>query len=436
MNKKNMIAVLLALLVIVVPFASAQELKAEEVIDVTNDNQYLEISSVRINGDYAEDGDILQVKRGETLDIRVTVKAGQNDVRNAEIQAFIAGYRYSKYERELVSDFEGPFNLPAGNKRSHELSLKIPFDMEQKDAKLRIVVSDENSPYLIVYNYQLNIEGADESNAVTIRDFLISPSSEIEAGRALSFKVRVKNIGMSNLDDVKVTVAIPELNIQTHETIDELEGEETQSFEALLLRIPSDAKAGTYDVVATVEFDKYERVRMTKTITVTGAQTTPTTTKTTVTMPESVEVVKGTTGAVYPILLQNHDSVAKTYVISVSGVSNWATSSFEPSSVVIVNGGESKTVYLKLSAKDDAEAGDKVFRVTIQSGSDVSETSAVASIKDDSTQKTTTELNLRAVLEWSLIILIVVLIILGLVLVFTRMRKSGKDDDEETQTYY
>lgn len=426
---------LMALLIVAVPFATAQSLTVAD--DVTKTVDYLTISTVKINGDTAENGDVLRVERGEDLDIRVTLKAGANDVENAEIQAYIAGYRYSKYERELVSDFEGPIDLPAGNKDSYDLSLEIPFDMEQKDAKLRIVVSDENSPGLIIYNYQLNIEGADESNAVRIKDFLISPSSTIEAGRALSFKVKVENIGEDDLDDVKVMVAIPELDIQAFETIDELEAEETQSFESLLLRIPTDAEAGDYEIIATVEFDKYEKVTTSKTITVKAAAATGTGTsgQTTVTMPESVEVVKGTSGAVYPILLQNHDNVARTYVVSVSGVSEWATSSFEPSSVVIVNAGESKTVYLKLSAKDDAEAGDKVFKVTIQSGTDVSETSAVASVKDGDAQKTA-GLNLRSVLEWALIILIIVLIVLGLVLVFTRMRKSGKDDEEETQTYY
>ena len=122
--------------------------------------------------------------------------------------------------------------------------------------------------------------------------------------------------------------------------------------------------------------------------------------------------------------------------MSDSGISEWGTSSFEPSSVVIVNGGESKTVYLKLSAKDDSTAGDNVFKVTIASGADSNEASAVATVKESSQAPAATSANLRTVLEWALIILIIVLIVLGLILVFTRMGKNGKDDDEEAQTYY
>lgn len=425
MNTKKLIFALIMVVLLAMPLVSAQ----------SNTTDYLTVTNVRINGDDAEDGDILRVKLGEELDIRVTVRAGDNDVENAEIEAFIAGYRYSKYERDLVNDFEGPFDLPANNKDSFDLDLEVPFDMEQKDAKLRIIISDENSPGLIIFNYQLNIEGADESNAIRIRNFLISPSERIEAGRALAFKVKVENIGEDTLDDVTVRVAIPALDIQAFETIDEIDSEETQSFESLLLRIPSDATPGDYEVVATVEFDRFESVEETKIITVKEAvRETAGEGKTTVTMPESVEVVKGSTGAVYPILIQNQDSASRTYVISVSGVSSWATSSFEPSSVVIINGGSSKTIYLKLSANDEAEDGDRVFQVSIASGDDTSETSVVANVKGGEADSTTTDL--RTVLEWVLIILIIVLIILGLVLVFSRMRKGDKEDDDESQTYY
>src|SRR5690606_20898163 len=136
-----------------------------------------------------------------------------------------------------------------GNKRSFDLTVKVPEDMNQKDAKLRIVVADENSPNLITYNYQLSIYGTAESNAIQIRDFLISPSTTVEAGKAMNFRVRVKNVGNYDLDDVTAEVAIPGLGIQTYETIDSLRVDQTMSFEALLLRLPYDAQPGTYDVV-------------------------------------------------------------------------------------------------------------------------------------------------------------------------------------------
>lgn len=408
----------------------------------------LTVYELEINRMDGLDSKIITIERGEDIDIDVTVLAGLNDVENVQIEAFIAGYRYAEYERDLVTDYTKTFDLTAENKRSFGLKLQVPVDMDKKDAKLRIIIADENSDNVIQFNYQLNIEGSSDDNAVDIRKFLISPSEEIEAGRALSFKVQVKNVGNSDLDDVTVRVAIPELGVQAYETIDELESNdgdgEVQSFEALLVRIPSNAKAGTYDVVATVEFDKYRSVEMTKEITVIAAEDTSDNNeasgKTLVMMPDSIELSKGTSGAIYPILIENQGDASRTYVVSVSGTSDWATTSFEPSSVVIVKGGDSKSVYLKLNPHDDAKPGDRVFQVSILSGEESKETSVVATLNGDVVEEdedSSSSVPLRTVLEWALIILIIVLIILGLILVFVKMRKNDRDDnDDEAQTYY
>lgn len=405
---------------------------------------YAEITEVKINGDVAEDGDDLYVERGDELTVRITVKANEGDLDEAYLGAFISGYRYSYYEPDLVTDFSRTFTLPEGDKRTIELTLKIPMDMEKKDAKLRIILFGENSEDIITYNYQLSIYGSNEDNAVEIRDFFITPSDTIEAGRALSFKVKVKNYGNYDLDDVKVKVEIPELDIMTYETIDTLEKDETQSFEALLLRIPSDAESGEYEVVATVEFDKYESVEESAMITIIEPKGTPCTgtscgtsspglTKTVVTMPSSVDVITGSQGSVYPILVENKGDASKTYVLSVSGVSDWGTAAFEPSSVFVLKAGQSQTVYLKLAPSKNAEPGDKVMKITITAGDEMRDTTVIASLKQG-TAKAAGSSSLKSVLEWFLIILIVVLIVLGLVVAFRKMNKGKKDEEE--QSYY
>ena len=396
---------------------------------------YLTIDTVRINGDRAEDGDDLYVERGDHLRIRVTVEAGAMDVRNAEIQAFIAGYRFSRYERDLVTDFTRTFDLPAGNKRSFDLNVQIPVDMEQKDAKLRIVVADENSPNLIIYNYQLSIYGLAEENAVQIRDVLVSPSEVIEAGRALNYRVRVKNMGNHDLDDITARVAIPALGLQTFETIDSLRVDQTMSFEALLLRIPQGTPAGTYDVVTTVTFDRFESVEQRSKITITAPHVTePEEKGSVVTVPSTVSLGIGEGDVIYPVLIENKDNTARTYILSTSGVDEWGRASFDPSSIVVIQGQGSETVFLRLSARDTAQAGDKVFQVKIESGDEVKTVNAVAKLTGEEPRTTT---DVRTILEWSLVVLIVLLIILGLILVLTRVRGRKDDEsDEETQTYY
>ena len=403
-----------------------------------SNNDFMTIDVVRINGDRAEDGDILYVERGDDLRVRVSVEAGNNDVSGAQILGVIAGYRYSHYERNMVTDWSNTFNLPAQHRRSFDLNLKVPMDIEQKDAKLRILVLDSNSDSVITYNYQLAIHGADRRDAVQIRNFFISPSTVVEPGRPLSFRLQVKNMGNRDLDDVTARVSIPELNLATYETIDSLRMDQTLSFEALFLSVPRNVEPGIYTVEAVVEFDRFESVKRTAQIEITGettgvpAEDASIADSTQVTMPQTVSLEIGGGEVVFPILIENKQGTAKTYVLSAHNT-DFARTSFEPSSLVVVQAGQSQTVYLRMSARDTAEPGDKVFNVRIESGDDSKTVNAVATLTGVETSTT----DLRTILEWGLVILVILLVLLGLILVFTRMRNQGKEDvDEETQTYY
>lgn len=431
MKAKTISASIMMMLLVIslVPFTSAQIADEQE--------PYLYIEQVRINGDVANDNDDLYVERGDDIQIRVVLQANEN-VRQAYLGAYLSGYRYAQYEPNLVMAHTNTFNIPEGNKRSFDLTLKVPTDMEQKDAKLRLVLFDENSGSIITYNYQLSIYGADEKAAVQIRNFFLSPSDSVEAGRALSFKVQVKNYGNYDLDHVTVKVAIPELNVQTYETIDWLKRDETQSFESLLLRIPTDAKAGQYEVVATVEFDRFQVTKQSKTVTVTSTETM---TKgqdgvSMITMPEAVQVIahsQNNQGSLYPILIENKGASSKTYVLSVTGHEGWATVTFEPSSVFVVRGGQTQTAYLRINALNAVES-DNILRVKVASGEEMQETTVLASVKVQETKTKETSINAKQILEWALVVLIIVLIILGLIVVFKKMKRNNEDEDD--QTYY
>ncbi len=439
---------LVVLLLIPMGFATTgvtKDLTAKQSVDIPPippPSLYAEIKEVKINGDIANNGDDLYVQRGDKLTVRVTIKANTQDLQDATVWAAISGYRYSSYDSSLVMAQSPNFNLPQGEQRSFDLNLEVPIDMETKDAKLRIILYDDNSNSIITYNYQLSIDGSGDSKSVEITDFYISPSETIEAGRALSFKVKVKNYGTNDLSDVKVQVSIPALDIQTFETLDDLKVDESQSFEALLLRIPQDAKPGDYQVIATVEFDKYQQTEKDQTITVIEPKGTTTTdgtgtsglSKTVVTMPASVDVNIGTQGSVYPILIENKGSDQQTYVLSATGVSDWGTATFEPSSVFVLKAGQTQTVYLKIVPSQDAVAGDKVMKITITAGNEMKDSTVIAALHSSS-KTNTSSVGLKSVLEWFLIILVAILIILGLVVVYKKMNKKDSNKDEE-QSYY
>ena len=422
MNK--LLIATLALLVLVMP------VQAQDV-------DYLDITKVKIDGTTVDNGETLFVERGDTLDIEVSVRANDTrDVEAAQLQTFLAGYRYADVERNKVTDFSDTFRLPAGNTRRFDFTIDIPQDIDQKNAKLRILAADENSPGMESYEYQLNIEGLDEKNAVQIRDFVTTPSSTVEAGRAIGFLTRVQNYGTRDINDASITVSIPELGLRDFESISELDSDETRTFESMILRIPPGTPSGTYTVEAQVEFDRFRTTTVTETITVEGEDAEaeePAEETTRVTVPEQISV-RGGESALFPIVIQNDASSSKTYVLSESGVSNWGSATFEPGNVVNVAAGQSETVQLRLNADENA-SGQQTFNVNIESGDDETSFNALVDIKEAQQEEKGTDL--RTVLEWALVLLIAVLVILGLVLLFKKDKeREPENPDEEEPDYY
>lgn len=405
----------------------------------------LEVSSVEINNRnvYADSGNHTnnyKYERGEKIDIDVCVKALEN-VQDAQIEADIYGYRYSAREQDKVSDTTNTFDLDQNDNDCFTLNLEIPDKIDQDYYKLRIRVGDRDG-ISFEKDYQLNVQGASRSSAIQIKDFSLDPE-EVIAGRAFTAMVKVRNIGDSDLNDLKVTISVPDLNIKTSEYMDNLDADESKTFEELLLRIPECAKKGTYDVEVLVEFDEYEETVATTTIDVVASDTcgasTGTTSPTTgqdeksvITVPNSQEVSQGTSVA-YPIMIQNNGAVAKTYTMSLSGATSWATARVDPSSVLVIPAGQSRTAYLYVSANNNAELGDKTFTLTIDSGTESKQIPLVAKITKNVNATATTDWSkFRNALEIGLVVLVIILIIIGLVIGFNKVR----DNKHETEPYY
>ncbi|MGV8150719.1 MAG: putative S-layer protein [Candidatus Woesearchaeota archaeon] len=421
---KGKIFALLFVLIAMTGFAAAVNLEVTSV-EINNKNIY-ETSGSDHSNNY-------KYERGEELDIDVCVKA-LDEVQEAQIEADIYGYRYSTKEQDKISDVTNTFDLDEGDNDCFTLGLEVPDKMDVDYYKLRIRVADRDG-LSFEKMFQLHIEGADRSSAVQIKDFSIDPE-EVVAGRAFTSMVKVKNIGDDDLDDLKITVSVPELNIKASEYMDELEADESKTFEELLLRVPECAKSGDYDVEITVEFDEYEETTATTTVSVKkgdmcGASGDPVSGEdlTTITVPNSQELSRGTSIA-YPIMIKNNMGTSKTYTLTVSGATNWGTARIDPSAVVIVPAGQTKTVYLYVSANSNAEVGDKIMTLTVDSGTESKQIPLVAKI--GSNTNSTNLSGFRTGLEIGLIVLVIILIIIGLVIAFNKM----KDNKKETEPYY
>ena len=392
------------------------------------------VKQVKIDGDVFETGDSLEVERGAEIDIRVKLNAS-NDETDIEISAEILGYEYSDHDPIFARVHT--FDLDAGDTTYKDLTINLPDKMDKDYYDLRVTVGTRTGSAFEGL-YRLHLKGIKHS--LIIKDVVFNPEASVESGRALLTTVRVKNIGEKDEESVKVKVTIPELGLSASDYVDEIEDGESETSEELYMRIPECVEAKDYKVIVTVEYDEaYETVSTEKMITVTGdvcATEEPVEKKTVITVgPETQDVAQGAS-VIYPLTISNAGSTARTYVVSIDGAETWSTVEVTPSNLVVLNAGESKAVYVSVTANDDATAGEHMFVLSVKSGDT---TLKQVTLKADVTEELSGAISLKRGLEIGVIILIVLLVILGLIIAFNKLRETGEEEpegSEKGETYY
>lgn len=409
---------------------SLLSLSMVSALDATN----LSWGSVRVNGDYVNDGEVLAVEEGQTIDIRVGLLAVAG-ADNIEVDAKIAGYEYS--DEEPLSDSTGLFDVQANQTKYKDLQITLPVHLDKDRYTLRLRAMDKNTAAL-VHTVELSIEPV--RHGIGITDVTFSPGSTVKAGRSLLTTVLVENFGDRDQEDVKVTVEIPTLGLTAAEFIDVETDNHNVDYEdvpQVFLPIPATAAEGDYQVVVTAKYNNL-RDTVSKTFTVHVAQDERFQEEGSVVLavgPESQSVVAGKT-ATYALALSNTGRTSKAYVLETMA-GDWATVTLSDS-VVVLESGKNKVVYVEVTPKAGATAGEHVTSVNIKSGDGelVQSVPLRASVVAESASVSataSTDFSLRNGLEIALIVLVVVLVIVGLIVGFSRLRK---DDEEDQKTYY
>ncbi|MDP3699032.1 MAG: hypothetical protein Q8R47_05590 [Nanoarchaeota archaeon] len=398
---------------------------------------------VEVNGEEVDPNALLTVEEGEKLDIEVelSIKSDntvddkgnvlqKNDLsaKGIEVVARLSGYEYSDYEN--LEDSTALFDVKEGTKKTVHLELTVPNKLENGKNTLRVFVLDRNSKE-ISQTFELNVESARHS--IKISDVSFSPSLTVKAGRSLLATVLVENVGENAEEDVKVTVAVPELGLTASEYVDEVKADDHEAVDEMFLQVPADAKPGEYTVKVTAQYDDLrETVSETYTLKVMESEFVKPQLKSGKTVlaagPEMQSVAAGKT-ATYAVALTNDGSAAKAYAVEVA-TGDWATASVSEK-LVVLEPGQSKVVYVDLTAAEDATAGEHLASLTVKSGSDVLET-VVLKAAVTAPANAGSETSLRNGLEIALVVLVVLLVLLGLVIGFSRLRR----DDEGEEKYY
>ncbi len=393
------------------------------------------VDFVKVNGDEVEESAtnfILDVDRGDELDVKVRLSSDLN-LTDVQIEAVLRGVD----SRESVDDITDTFDMKSGTSYTKTLSLPLIQKIDQDKYKLRIRISDRDS-VAVEKTYELDI--GTQRHDVEVKDVVLSPSTEVKAGRALLATVRINNRGEKDEDGVKVVVSIPDLGVSAADFIDELEAEDKDDDQAtteeMFLRIPDDAETGEYEVVVDVYFDDLDKKSSyTTSISVLGedkaAEAPKAEEKTIITVAADKQNAAKGQEVAYPIALTNAGASSKTYTIRADGA---ASASFRvaPSNVLVIDAGESKAFTVYASANKDAPVGEQTFTVTISSG-DKTLKQLPLSIN---VQESATGSKVKRGLEVGLVVLVILLVIIGLIIGFSKLRGEEEGEGKEGKEYY
>ncbi|MFH1072814.1 MAG: FixG Ig-like domain-containing protein [Nanoarchaeota archaeon] len=142
----------------------------------------------------------------------------------------------------------------------------------------------------------------------------------------------------------------------------------------------------------------------------------------------SQDLTIGGLGEFYTITIMNNRNYPQPVRVEVSNIRSWGTYRLDPAANIVINPGESKTMYIFVKPKYDSQPGAHAFKVTLIADEARKELEMSANIFAGTTQKRTV-LDFKKDLELALIALIILLLIIGLIAGYDRIRKSGQHTD-------
>lgn len=420
--------------------------------DVLNQGDMLDLDviGVKINGDLVENGDEIRLSLDRDADIEVKVEMiALADVHGAAIEAEIYGDDHYQ-----IDDQTETFDVKNKTLYIKTLDIALPDIMEVGEYDLRVTVAGRTGA-VKTYNYLLRIDA--QKHSVLIKDVTLNPENSVMAGRALLSVVRIRNSGEKTEESVKVTVSIPELGVSAVDYVDDIDPDDSVSTEELYMRIPSNADSGMYDVNIKVEYDEgFKSVAKKMQIDVVGGdseddsdsdsdsdrQPAVKQDKTTIMVgSQTQDLARGQGGAIYPITISNEGSNSKSYTVSIAGTDAFAEVRVSPSTLIVVDGGKTDSVYVYLTAKEAAQIGSYTFSIDVSSnGQSLQKIPLSANVVEGEGAAGGWD-SVKKGLEIGLIILVVLLVILGLIIAFTKMKGDDDENEEEEsevagQTYY
>ena len=157
-----------------------------------------------------------------------------------------------------------PFEVESGKTYVKKLTLKIPNELEDEisdDAELNLRIwGGESTDYTDSFDVRIQRPSYD------VGFMSISTSQTIEAGKILPVDVVVKNVGYNELNNLYITVSIPDLGIKKTGYFGDLvsvENDDDDDFVRgrLLLEVPYNVKSGSYSLQVEAKSGSFDAMK-------------------------------------------------------------------------------------------------------------------------------------------------------------------------------
>jgi uncharacterized membrane protein len=393
----------------------------------------IDVNGVTMNVATPSLSPVVYVERGDSVTI-MTQFTNKVNAKDVKVKAWLGGYEYG--DVEYVS---GLFDVSAGVTYSKNLVLKMPDDIDaSKQYTLHVQVFDTSSDI----ENEFTLQVARQRHLLNFVDIIFNPGLAVRQDQPFFVTARIENLGDKKEEDVRVIVAIPELGISQRTFIDDLtpvdedvsQKESSESSEALFLDL-SDVKPGNYNVVVRVDYNRgHDCIEKVFPLTIKADKEVPALMENfIVDVAEKVKDINAGEGVVYKVSLANLGNEAEKVTLEAAGVDAWGITRIDPSTLS-VEADSSKEAFVFISAKENAESGNKMFTVRVKDDSNtvLKEVQLQANVKGKQLASVTSNSSLRSGLEVGFIVLLIILVILGIILAVNKLR--GKEEPE--QSYY
>ncbi len=229
------------------------------------DSDNYEFDYVYINGINLDDATVY-VERGENVEVYAYF-TGYGETSDVNVKAWIGGYEY-----DTVQTTSEMFDVEDGVSYRQKLTLELPEDLNaEQEYTLYVEIYDDVDSE----TYTASLLVSKDRHLLSIIDVL---TEDVEAGDYTTVTVRLEDMGDKKEEDIKVTVSVPELDIEKSTFLDELtsdeidnEDEESSEDVSLTFQVPECTEAGDYEMTVSVLYNSgYDTLEESKTLTVEG----------------------------------------------------------------------------------------------------------------------------------------------------------------------